>query len=344
MYVVDPAASCTRAEIVALLRTERIDSISAAELASYEAFVSELAERAFGRGDEQAEAELHQLLFAINVATLEPPWECPVNNARGEFFVRIRGIAERAWDGADRRRFAAELERVPPVEEFADWATARIQSHAGNVDHALFAFLRDEATRAQLTEFQLQETPFDIYFGDIIALMLPGVYGPLKMELVGNYFDEMGCGDAGMVHRSLRLHMMKKIGIDPNIVKQDLGVFRLSQLRLANMYFDAVLNRAKLYQAIGMLLATELMVPGRLEYQIEGWKRTGLADDEMLYLRLHTTIDITHAEGWLRNVVVPLLVQDPAAMKSMTLGMYRRLVYAADVCDDMLAELRKIGA
>jgi pyrroloquinoline quinone (PQQ) biosynthesis protein C len=341
MYVVDATASCTRAEIVELLRSERIDSLSAAELAPYESFVTELTGRAYRDGDELAEAEIHKLLFAINVATLEPPWECPINNARGEFFVRIRGIIERAWDAYDRRRFAEQLAGVPPVEQFADWATARIQAHAGNVDHELFSFLRDRATRAQLTEFQLQETPFDIYFGDIIALMLPGVYGPLKMELVSNYFDEMGCGDVGMVHRSLRLHMMTQIGIDHDIVKKDLDVFCLPQLRLANMYFDAVLNREKLYQAIGMLLATELMVPGRLEYQIEGWKRTGLADESMQYLQLHTLVDITHAEGWMRNVVVPLLAQDPAAMKPMTLGMYRRLVYAADVCDYMLADLRR---
>ncbi len=344
MYLADATASCTRAEIVALLRSERLDSISAAELAGYDSHVTGLAERAYRDGDELAEAELHKLLFAINVATLEPPWECPINNARGEFFVRIRGIIERAWDAHDRRRFAKELAELPPVEQFADWATARIQAHAGNVDHELFTFLRDDATRAQLTEFQLQETPFDIYFGDIIALMLPGVYGPLKMELVSNYFDEMGCGDASMVHRSLRLHMMKQIGIDLDIVKKDLDVFCLPQLRLANMYFDAVVNREKLYQAIGMLLATELMVPGRLEYQIDGWKRTGLADESMQYLQLHTTVDITHAEGWLRNVVVPLLAQDPAAMKPMTLGMYRRLVYAADVCDYMLDAMRKMAA
>jgi pyrroloquinoline quinone (PQQ) biosynthesis protein C len=343
MYVAEAAAPCTRAEIVGLLRSERLDAIAAAELAPYESFVTELTERAYVNGDQLAETEIHKLLFAINVATLEPPWESPVNNARGEFFVRVRGIIERAWDIFDRRRFGERLAELPPVEQFADWATARIQEHAGNVDHELFGFLRDHATQAQLTEFQLQETPFDIYFGDIIALMLPGVYGPLKMELVSNYFDEMGCGDVGMVHRNLRLHMMKHIGIDPNIVKADLGVFCLPQLRLANMYFDAVINRDKLYQAIGMLLATELMVPGRLEYQIEGWKRTGLADESMLYLQLHTTVDITHAEGWLRNVVVPLLAQDPAAMKPMTLGMYRRLVYAADVCDCMLAHLRAIA-
>ncbi len=342
MYLAEPKAACTRAEIVALLRSDRIETISAAEAAAHESFVAELTERAYRHGDEAAEAELHKLLFAINVAALQPPWEAPVNNARSVLFVRLRSLIERAWEAHDRARFAPVLAEIPPVERFAQWATERIQRHPGNVDHELFAFMRDHATRAQLTEFQHQETPFDIYFGDIIALMLPGVYGALKMELVSNYFDEMGCGDAGMVHRSLRLHMMKEIGIDPDAVKGDLDGFCLPQLRLANMYFDAVVNREKLYQAIGMLLATELMVPGRLEYQIEGWKRVGLAPDEMVYLQLHTTVDITHAEGWLNNVVVPLLERDPAAMAPMTLGMYRRLVYAADVCDYMLEHMRRM--
>ncbi|MDP9126330.1 MAG: iron-containing redox enzyme family protein [Pseudomonadota bacterium] len=321
-----------------------MQTISAAELSAHESFVAQLAERAFAHGDELAQAELHKILFAINVARLEPPWESPVNNVGSEFFVRVRGLIERAWDGCDRKRFAPQLAELPPVAQFADWATARIQAHDGNVDHPLFAFLRDHATRAQLIEFQHQETPFDIYFGDIIALMLPGVYGPLKMELVSNYFDEMGCGDDGMVHRTLRLHMMEIIGLDPAAVKHDLDAFCLPQLRLANMYFDAVVNRDKLYQAIGMLLATELMVPGRLEYQIDGWKRIGLAEESMLYLQLHTTVDVKHAEGWLRNVVVPLLERHPAAMSAMALGMYRRLVEAAEVCDYMLEHLRKMEA
>ncbi len=38
-----------------------------------------------------------------------------------------------------------------------------------------------------------------------------------------------------------------------------------------------------LTEAIGMMLATEMMVPGRLEEQIKGWRRIGFADGNMRY-------------------------------------------------------------
>jgi hypothetical protein len=88
-----------------------------------------------------------------------------------------------------------------------------------------------------------------------------------------------------------------------------------------------------------MMLATELMVPGRLDQQIAGWRRVGLKDESMRYLLEHTVVDVEHANGWMHEVVLPMLERRPDLMADVVLGMARRLAYAAQVCDGMMAFL-----
>ncbi|MEA2666348.1 MAG: hypothetical protein QOI11_3292, partial [Candidatus Eremiobacteraeota bacterium] len=101
----------------------------------------------------------------------------------------------------------------------------------------------------------------------------------------------------------------------------------------------SVANRGKLLQAIGMMLATETMVPGRINHQIEGFRRNGLSDDQIYYLTMHAEVDIEHGAGWMRNVVLPLLERYPLAMREVLLGVERRLYQAGAVCDRMLSYL-----
>jgi len=107
------------------------------------------------------------------------------------------------------------------------------------------------------------------------------------------------------------------------------------------MYFSAVFNRKRLPEAIGMMLATEMMVPGRLEEQIKGWRRVGFADENMRYLIDHTIIDIEHAEGWMQKVVKPIIYNEPKIMDDIIMGMARRLYYSEKICESMLEFLTR---
>ena len=296
---------------------------------------------AFDGKDANAELHVHRLLYALYARQLAVPWD-PHWQPKSEQDERLKRGLEGLWDASERRRLRRRLEHLPSVEEFPKWATATCQSDRSNVQHPLFAFLRDQATFAQLREFLIQETPFDIYFGDLIALMLPGFAGGAKAELASNLWDEMGCGNKARMHRQLRIDMMEFLSIPADVHIHDLNRFCVDELRLANGYLHAVSERALLPQAIGMLLATELMVPGRLDHQIQGWRRVGLVDEQMEYLILHTTIDPIHAYGWMENVALPLLREHPQLMPELALGMMRRLDYATAVCDRMLVLLPEV--
>jgi len=289
---------------------------------------------AAGRG--AAEQQLHRVLYCLYAGRVAVPWTKGWRNLDDCRFDELRRILETAWDRHDRHKLSGALGSLPPVATFAQWAAAYCQGHRSNVSHPLFAYLRDKATFAQLREFIVQESPFDIHFGDILAMMLPGVYGRAKSEFSRNFWDEMGRGEAALMHRQLRQDMTRLLDVPDDIYLNGVERFRVAELRLANMYFNAVSNRSLLPQAIGMMLATELMVPGRLDQQIMGWRRVGMRDADMAYLLEHTVVDVEHAKGWMDEVVLPMLQCDSTLMADIVLGMARRLDHAGAVCDDMV--------
>ncbi len=303
--------------------------------------VGELATRAFMKDSVADQQHVHEVLYAINVASLALPWEHKAVQVDHPFVAQIRYAIESAWDRADRQRHKALLDSLPPVEKFEEWVTSHIRDHSSNVSHPLFRFLKEDATRDQLRLFFFQESPFDIFHADLITLMMPGVYGQMKAEMAHNFNDEMGDGAGeAAVHRTIRIETGRQMGIDTDAHIRQINRFVAEELALSNMYFDGIKNRGKLVQGIGMMLATETMVPGRINHQIQGFRRNGMDGDQIYYLTLHAEVDVGHGADWMRNVVLPLVRKHPESMRELMLGVERRLYQAGAVCDRMMTYLR----
>jgi pyrroloquinoline quinone (PQQ) biosynthesis protein C len=288
-----------------------------------------------------AELALHRVLYSIYSGQISVPFNKGWRNLDDYRFVRLRELLECAWYENEKATCSHFFDSIPEYTNFEVWATENCRNHRSNVIHPIFNFLCNEATFEQLREFVIQETPFDIHFGDILAKMLPGVYGSAKSEFTKNFWDEMGRGKEKAMHRQLRINMTNDLGLTDDFYLTDVERFIIEELRLANMYFHAVFNRALLPQAIGMMLVTELMVPGRFNQQIEGWRRVGWPDNKMNYLIEHTVVDVEHAEGWMQKVIKPILNMQPNILVEITLGMARRLQHAEEVCDAMLSSFKK---
>ncbi|MDD0976653.1 iron-containing redox enzyme family protein [Pseudomonas fontis] len=291
----------------------------------------------------QAQTCIHRVLYWIYAHRINSPMNASWKDCDSYQYDRLRQLLESRWEAFQGQQLKPLLGNLPTAANFEAWSNSVCQAHRSNVSHPLFDFLKNQASFAQLREFISQETPFDIHFGDILAMMLPGVYGGAKAEFSKNFWDEMGHGEVPRAHRQMRLEMTSAIDVDPDAYLHNIEMFCLEELRLANMYFKGAFNRSKLFQAIGMMLATELMVPGRLEQQIQGWRRVGLEDSTMAYLLEHTVVDVEHAAGWLNEVVLPLVQQRPQAIHDIAFGMLQRLEYAADVCDHMLVHLQHVS-
>jgi hypothetical protein len=298
-----------------------------------------LAAIAFTGKDKDAELAAHRILYVIYIAHLATPWDRPAVQIEHPLFARIRHVLGGRWEATERERNAELLKKLPPVEQVEDWVRAIVQSHRSNVSHPLFAFLRDEATLTQVREFFYQETPLEVLFGDIIGFMLPGVYGEPKLEMATNFWDEVGRAMDSRVHRNMRMDMMRDFKIPVDAHLEHFEALVLEELVLINSYLSMATDRNKFGQLVGMLLATENMIPGRFEHQIEGMRRLGLTDHQMSYMLEHTTIDVVHAGDWLVHVVKPVLRHNPGIVSEIAFGVLRRLNAAGGVCDRMMGHL-----
>jgi hypothetical protein len=293
--------------------------------------------------NEQHNAIFHNVLYQIYTANFALPWEHATINVHHPFILDLERRMEQAWDSYMLTLHAEILKRLPTIDEFAEWAPKLVRQDKSNMFHSLFNFLSDEAGKDQLREFLYQETPFDIFFSDILSLMIPGIYGALKSELASNFWDEMGKGKEEHTHRNLRLKMMRHFGISERAHLDRVETYCWEELALANLYFAVALDRNKLGQAIGAMLATETAVPGRMERQLNGWRRVGVPDEVLTYVMEHITVDEHHSRGWMNKVVMPLLRQHPLLMHDVVFGIVCRLTAAGAVCDRMLSHLKVRG-
>lgn len=292
------------------------------------------------RGDVSAATELHHSAYRVFLKRYEKPWGKEAGDPGNPLLATFIWVLGREWERYDMARHEDLVSSIPDdPDAYSEWIKGVVQSHPSNVQHPLFDFLEKDASYEQLREYVLQEAPFDLFFADVLASLLPGVYGEPKMEIIENFWDEMGCGRPEMVHRTLRMDLMKELDLQVESYG-DPDRFLLSEIELANAYFLGAADRGHAVHLIGMLLATESMVPGRLNKQIAGWRRVGLREEQMTYLLEHTVADVEHAEDWMTHVVQPIIRDRPEMRTELTLGAARRLEIAGRICDDALDRLR----
>lgn len=314
-------------------------SSSKEEQGAFFAGLNDVVNNAFSGENESDLLLVHQMLYEINIAHLSVTWINKAANIHHPFVVSVKHVIDRAWDSAEKQKYRENLSQLPTVETFPTWIREVVAGHKSNELHPIFTFLRDEATLEQSKEFFFQETPLEMLFGDIIAFMLPGVYGGIKVEFIKNYWDEVGRAVDEKVHRKLRARMMKKLDIDENFYVTNSEIFIREELQLINMYLSMALDRTRQTELSGALLATELMIPGRFQYLIDGFRRLGFNDYDLHYHIEHTTVDEVHADDLLDHVAMPILSHDASQMTDLVLGVIRRLNNISEVLDSLYSRM-----
>lgn len=304
---------------------------------------STMAQRAFVAEDQDAKLEVQRALYQIYLGRLAVPWERSAINVNHPLVAEIQFIFEQSWYRGECLRHEPKLQSLPQVEDFPGWVESYATNHYANLLHPIFPFLEKEATLEQMRDFFFQETPLEMLFGDIVGLMLPGLYGGPKMELVRNYWDEVGCGDENRVHRNLRARLMRHLDIPPDAYISQSDRLICQELELINLYLGLAMNRGKLAQLIGVMLTTELVIPGQFNYLIKGWKRLGVDDAMLTYHKEHTTVDEVHAQDLLYRVVMPILKDAPHLMSDIVLGVSRRLDASGVVRDKLYDRIRNLS-
>jgi len=221
---------------------------------------------------------------------------------------------------ACRHEVADEAAQAPhdPVA-FIAWFEALRHNGPGQGD-ALFPWLASEVDLAGMRWFIAQELAGEAGFDDLVALSQLKLPYTAKLEMARNYWDEMGRGIQANMHGLLLMRVADAIGIATNEISEVAEAVALS-----NLMIGVACNRTYAYQAIGALGVIELTAPGRVAQVAAGLKRLGFSAEQRRYYDLHAALDPLHSRAWNREVLVPLMSEDPQVATALAEGALMRL-------------------
>lgn len=226
------------------------------------------------------------------------------------------------------------------VAEFSELVKEVALAARCSASHPLFSFAREDATEHQLALLLDAENLCDLNFVHLLAPLSIGLDGTPMAEVAENLWDEWGHGRTEGFHRNIRLRMMSAVGLD---IEPD-SLFRLErytpqEIEHFNAYMLNGVIRGYNRRLVGMMFATEFLVPQQLNAIVDGWRRVGLADTDMQYLIDHQVGDVEHADGWADSVVSPIIDSDSSAQTDLLLGVLQHLDILGRLYDRLLLDL-----
>jgi len=335
------ALSASLDDAVSLLRdTPDLDVL----LDSNDAFAAQFSgkvklalQAAFERHEPAALREVHRALFLLYELHVADPGQIRCLNQFNSLLNSVRTSIEKAWLVAEARQTPDLGQPASAVELVA--ALKRIWSEHPVSSHPIFDFLERDASREQILMFFKNDSALNIRFFDLIVLSLLGSQQEVRKELAQNFWDEAGRGEAGRSHVSLFRHLLDTVGIG-QADDDHASVLDWQGLAGYNLFMLSCLNRQHYFKSLGVMSMTELLDPSQYEKLARGCRRVGLGvGKEMDYYDEHISIDVVHGEGWLANVIMPVVERTPAAMLEILKGAHLRLSTCQDYYDDLYGKL-----
>jgi hypothetical protein len=233
-----------------------------------------------------------------------------------------------------RREVAREADAAPhDADGFIAWFEALQVEGPGQGD-PLFPWLADHASLDALRWFLEQEAAGEAGFDDLTAMTQVKFPTRPKLELARNYWDEMGRGNPKGMHGPMLDTLVERLELKPQI-----GTTHWESLALANAMTAMATNRRYAFHSVGALGAIELTAPGRSACTAAALKRLGFTGRERHYFDLHAVLDVRHSEEWNKEVLRPLVAEDPRRARPIAEGALIRLACGARCYERYRAEL-----
>jgi len=268
-------------------------------------------------------ARFHRELAKFNQQRLQPA--LPTGGSRD--FIRTECVvrqAEAEFVDAVRKATAPLVIDIPEaVEAFLPWFERLRTSGPGQGD-PLFPWLATAATAEQMKWFIEQEVAGEAGFDDLLALTQVKMPEQAKLEMARNYWDEMGRGASKGMHGPMLSRLARYFDVRPTpdrIIPEALA--------LGNMMIALAGNRHYAFHSVGALGVIEMTAPTRAGYVNRGLRRLGIPAKRRHYFALHAVLDVKHSEAWNREVLRPLIAEDPARAQAVGEGALLRLWHGA---------------
>lgn len=240
-------------------------------------------------------------------------------DARFDRDVQMKRL-ERAFLEDLRAEVADRAASVPTgADDFVQWLENLNVDGPGQGD-PLFPWLAEHADRDELRWFFEQEAAGEAGFDDLVAYTQVKMPASAKLELARNYWDEMGRGNPAGMHGPMLDTLAETLAVRPRIERT---VWQ--SLALANAMTAMATHRDYAWHSVGALGVIELTAPGRSALVAKGLRRIGLSDRERRYFDLHAVLDVKHSADWNREVIHPLVADDPSRARAIAEGALIRL-------------------
>jgi hypothetical protein len=268
-------------------------------------------------------AVFHRELARFNQRRLQPALPLPGTRdlLRAECVVRE---AEAEFIDAVRNAIAPLVTDIPDkVEAFLPWFECLRTSGPGQGD-PLFPWLASAATVEQMKWFLEQEVAGEAGFEDLLALTQVKMPEEAKLEMARNYWDEMGRGASKGMHGPMLSRLARYFDVQPTpdrVIPEALA--------LGNMMIALASNRHYAFHSVGALGVIEMTAPTRAGYVDRGLRRLRIPAKKRHYFALHAVLDVKHSEAWNREVLRPLVAEDPARAQAIGEGALLRLWHGA---------------
>jgi hypothetical protein len=278
------------------------------------------------------------LIYEMHIYT---PDKKPVFNQFDPTLIEVQRELEIALEEYEESRFP-KLDIPKDPKEFERWLRSLVLYHEV-ADHPLFTYLEKEATFEEMANFFSQEITVDTRFDDLVALAQVGTDGGMKMELAENYWDEMGNGEMDKVHTVMFNTLLEELGLtSEESLSSLLNEVSWEALACGNALLYSVIHRKNIYKALGSLGALEMMAPKRFSRLVAGYQRLGLSEKAQEYHSLHIIIDTRHGNGWFKNVILPIVKENPEAGLDIVKGAFLRINTSMDYCNMLLDKYKSV--
>jgi heme oxygenase-like protein len=209
------------------------------------------------------------------------------------------------------------------ADHFISWFEQLRENGPGQGD-PLFPWLATTATIDQMKWFLLQEVAGEAGFEDLLALTQIKMEVQAKLEMARNFWDEMGRGAGKGMHGPMLERLAAHFDLDP---KPETVV--PEALALGNTMIALARHRRYAYHSVGALGAIEMTAPTRAGYVNGGLRRLGVPARKRHYFAVHAVLDVKHSEAWNREVLRPLVAEDPRRARAIAEGAVMRLWHGA---------------
>jgi len=307
-----------------------------------QALVSQCCHLAFVGDDLAARKAIHRVLHDLYGLHLCKPRSGLSANQYSIELLRVRRAIESSWMDWELARVGVIPAEVEP-ETIGEAIKSLWKGHVGH-DHAVFDFMKNEASRPQIIKYFTTDYALNMRFYDLIVLSLVGIDEDVRTEVARNFWDEMGQGNPARAHVRLYRDLLDYLGIldGPEQFVDMLGWEGLSGYNLL-LYF--AFNRREYFHSIGALAITELSDPDQYVKLLAGCRRVGIGADRpsvLDYYSGHVEVDALHGDGWIDNVIVPVLRRHPGEAKAVLEGAVMRLNSSKAYWDWQLAEMKSV--